>query len=151
MDSADPGNSLKFCAPVLKIKNKMLLKVRRKCFKTIFLIFIPWTLAIFYLRNHKIIRIGMGLWRSNPTKSLSPKAGSHPSGLWMSPERKTPWPPGQLFQCSDTITESKFSLVLRWNFLGFSLWPLLLDLSLGTTEDSLAPTSGHSPLRYCLH
>lgn len=48
--------------------------------------------------------------------------------------------PGQLFQFSAALKRKKFSLILRWNCLCFSLWPLLL-LSLGTTEKSVAPSS----------
>jgi len=44
-------------------------------------------------------------------------------------------------QCSVTLKVKKFFLVFRWNFLCFSLCPLPLVLSLGTTEKSLAPYS----------
>ena len=47
---------------------------------------------------------------------------------------------GSLFQCSITLRGKKFFLMFRWNFLGFSLCPLPLVLSLGTTEKSLAPS-----------
>lgn len=39
-----------------------------------------------------------------------------------------------LVQCSATQNGKKFFLRLRWNFLSFILWPLLLILSLGNTE-----------------
>lgn len=38
--------------------------------------------------------------------------------------------------------------MLRWSFLYFTLWPLLLILLLGTTKMSLAPSSQHPPWRY---
>ena len=51
---------------------------------------------------------------------------------------------GNLFQCSVTHRVKKFFLMFRWNFLCFILCPLLLVLSLGTTEESgpilLTPT-----------
>jgi len=55
---------------------------------------------------------------------------------------------GSLFQCSVTLRVKKFLLMFRWNFLCFSLCPLPLVLSLGTTEKSLAPSSWHPPRRY---
>jgi len=48
---------------------------------------------------------------------------------------------GSLCQCSVTLRGKKFFLMFRWNFLCFSLCPLPLVLSLGTTEKSLAPSS----------
>ena len=48
---------------------------------------------------------------------------------------------GSLFQCSVTLRGKKFFLMFRQNFLFFSLCPLPLVLSLGTTEKSLAPSS----------
>ena len=55
---------------------------------------------------------------------------------------------GSLFQCSVTLRVKKFFLMFRRNFIFFSLCPLSLVLSLGTTEKSLAPSSWHPPLRY---
>ena len=46
-----------------------------------------------------------------------------------------------LFQGSITLRGKKFFLMFRRNFLCFSLCPLPLVLSLGTTEMSLAPYS----------
>ena len=43
---------------------------------------------------------------------------------------------GSLFQCSVTLRGKKFYFVFRRNFLCFSLCPLPLVLSLGTTENS---------------
>jgi len=48
---------------------------------------------------------------------------------------------GSRFQCSVTLRGKKFFLMFSWNFLCFSLCPLPLVLSLGTTEKSLAPSS----------
>ena len=48
---------------------------------------------------------------------------------------------GSLFQCSVTLRGKKFILIFSWSFLCFSLCPLPLVLLLGTTEQSLAPSS----------
>ena len=48
---------------------------------------------------------------------------------------------GSLGQGSVTLRGKKFFLVFSWSFLCFSLCPLPLVLSLGTTEQSLAPSS----------
>lgn len=52
--------------------------------------------------------------------------------------------PGHLFQCSDALNV-KFFLMLRWNFVCYSLWPLLVVLSLGTTEASVTPNRSGQP------
>jgi len=49
--------------------------------------------------------------------------------------------PDNLFQCSVTIRGKKFFFMFRRNLLCFSLCPLPLVLSLGTTEKSLASSS----------
>ena len=46
---------------------------------------------------------------------------------------------GSLCQGSGTLRGKKFFLGFSWSFLCFSLCPLPLVLSLGTTEKSLAP------------
>jgi len=46
-----------------------------------------------------------------------------------------------LFQGSVTLRGKKFFHIFSWNFLCFSLCPLPLVLSLGTTGKSLAPSS----------
>jgi len=51
---------------------------------------------------------------------------------------------GNLFQCSITLRVKKFFLMFRRNFLCFGLCPLPLVLSLGTTENSLAPSSPYT-------
>jgi len=54
-------------------------------------------------------------------------------------------PLGSLFQGSVTLRVKKFFLMFSWNFLCFSLCPLPLVLSLGTTEKSLAPSPDTHP------
>ena len=56
--------------------------------------------------------------------------------------------PGNLCQCLVTFTVKKCFLMLRGNFPCFSLCPLPLVLSLGTTEQSLSLSSLHPPFRY---
>ena len=60
--------------------------------------------------------------------------------LNISREGDSTTPLGSLFQCCVTLREKKFFLMFSWNFLCFSLCPLPLVLSLGTTEKSLAPS-----------
>ena len=54
---------------------------------------------------------------------------------------------GNLCQCSVTRTVKKCFPMLRGNLLCFSVCPLPLVLSVGTTEKTLAPSSLHSPFR----
>ena len=61
--------------------------------------------------------------------------------LNISRERDSTASLGSLFQGSVTLRGKKFFLMLRRNFLCFSLCPLPLVLSLGTTGQSLAPSS----------
>lgn len=51
--------------------------------------------------------------------------------------------PGQLFQASATLNAKKILPHLEVEVLSFSFWPLLLVLSLGTNEKSLAPPTWH--------
>lgn len=55
---------------------------------------------------------------------------------------------GTRAQCSAILNVKKLFLMLRADFLCFSLWTLLPLLSLRTTEESLAPPSCHPPWRY---
>ena len=55
---------------------------------------------------------------------------------------------GSLFQCSVTLRGKKFFLGFSWSFPGFSLCPLPLVLSLGTTAKSLTPSPWPPPCRY---
>jgi len=61
--------------------------------------------------------------------------------LNISREGDSTTPLGSLFQCSVNLRGKKFFLMFRRNFLCLSLCPLPLVLSLGTTEQSLAPSS----------
>lgn len=54
--------------------------------------------------------------------------------------------PQQPVAVLSTLYGKKFFFMLRWNFLCVSVFPLLLILSLGSTQRSLAPSSW--PLRY---
>ena len=56
---------------------------------------------------------------------------------------------GSLFQCLTTLTVKKVFLMFKFNFTYFSLCPLLLLLSLVTTERRLTSSpSFFSPVRY---
>jgi len=57
---------------------------------------------------------------------------------------------GNLCHCLVTLAARKYLLMFRGTFLGFSLCPQPLVLSLGTTGKSLDPSSLH-PLFRCLH
>lgn len=102
-------------------------------------------------QNHRIVGLG-GTSGDNPVQpscqgrvTWSSWCGNVSSWFWMSPEREF-----QLFQCSGTLNVKKFFLMLRWNFLCFSLWALLLVLLLCIIENSLAPFSWPpSPLWKC--
>jgi len=102
-----------------------------------------------------MVGVGRDLWGSSGPTPL-PKQGHLQqvpqdcvqAGLEYLQRRRIHNPLGSLFQGSVTIQVKKFFLVFRWNFLCFSLCPLPLVLSLGTTEKSLAPSSRHPPSRY---
>lgn len=68
-------------------------------------------------------------------------------GLNVSRERGSTTSLGSLFQWSAALSVRKLFLMLRYQFLCFSLWPLLLILSMDTTEKSLAPSPQPRPLR----
>ena len=53
-----------------------------------------------------------------------------------------------LLQCSVTLTVKKFFHIFVWNFLCSSFWPVLLVLSVHTTENSLASSSCLLLFRY---
>ena len=55
---------------------------------------------------------------------------------------------GSLFQCSVILTVKKFFLLLRWDFLCSSLYPLPLVMLLGTTKMSMASSFWHPLFRY---
>lgn len=91
----------------------------------------------------------MHLWRSPILTNLAQGMGSQgrfptfPRTMprqvqWISRDGDSTTPLGNLCQhsCAVTVNHSKKSfIVLRWYFLCFSLCPLPLFLSLGTTED----------------
>lgn len=52
---------------------------------------------------------------------------------------------GNVFQC---LNNKKVFSWFRWNFMCFRLCSLLLVLSLGTNENSMAPFSSSHPIRY---
>jgi len=58
---------------------------------------------------------------------------------------------GHLFHCSITCPVKKFSYMFKWNLLYFSLCPLPLVLSLGTTEKSLSLSSLPLPHQVFTH
>lgn len=65
---------------------------------------------------------------------------------WISPRMETPQPLCNLFKSLTTLTEKKI-VIFKWNFLCFDFCSLLLVLSLGITEKSLA-LSLLPPVRY---
>jgi len=99
-------------------------------------------------QNYRTAGVGRELWRpSSPTPLLKQghlqQAAQDPvqAGLEYLQRRRLQTSLGSLFQGSVTLRGKKFFLMFRRNFLCFSLCPLLLVVSLGTTEKSLAPSS----------
>ena len=92
------------------------------------------------------------IWSKPPAQAGPPTAdcpGPCPDGFWISPkDGDYTTSLGSLCQCSVTFPVKKCFLMFRGNLLCFSLCPLPLVLSLGTTEKSLAPSSLHPPFRY---
>ena len=84
-----------------------------------------------------------------PGQAESPREGLPgpcPDSFWISPRMAT-----LLCWWLVTLTVRKDFLIFTWNILCFSLCPLPLVLSLGTTEKSLPSPSLHSVLGYlCL-
>lgn len=75
--------------------------------------------------------------RSEPSAKVgSPRASDTGTCPGKFGEKDTPQPPWAAY--SSNI--KKFYLMLRWNLLCFSSHPLLLILSLGSTESGLAPS-----------
>lgn len=77
----------------------------------------------------------MEIIQSNPPAG-SPWAGdtgTHTGGFWISPDRENSQAPWAAY--SKCYPHTKwFLLKLKWNLLHFSLWPLLLILSLGIAK-----------------
>jgi len=100
------------------------------------------------LEYHRSAGVGMDLWRSSGPTSLTKQGHLEQAaqdviqaGFENLREGDSAAPLSNLFQCSVTLRGKKFFLMFRRNFLCFSLCPLPLVLSLGTTEKSLAPSS----------
>jgi len=100
-------------------------------------------------QNHRVVGVGRDLCGS-ASPNLLPKQGHLQqaaqdlvqAGLeFISREGESTTSLGSLFQGSVTLRGKKFFLMFRQSFLCFSLCPLPLVLSLGTTENSLAPSS----------
>jgi len=99
-------------------------------------------------QNHRMLGVGRDLWgspsptpcRSRVTQSRLHRTASR-RGCNISRKGDSTTSLGSLGQGSITLRGKKFFLRFRQNFLCFSLFPLPLVLSLGTTEKSLAPSS----------
>lgn len=86
---------------------------------------------------HRIDRVGRNPWRSS---SPNPCQGRVTCSMWhkivtrwglnVCREEDSTTSLGSLLQCSSTLNVKKFFLMLSWKFLWFSLWTLLLVLSL---------------------
>lgn len=95
-----------------------------------------------FSQNHRILRIGRALWKSSSPIPL-PKQGHLEQvtqecvqvGLECLQRWRLHDLCEQLFNALPPQSKEIF-LMLRWNFMCFSSWPLLLVLSLGTTEKS---------------
>jgi len=95
--------------------------------------------------NHRIVGVGMDLKRSSsPTPLLKqvPYSSYHSwASRWVlniSTEGDATISLGNQFQCSITLTIKWFFCMFLWNFQCSSFRPLLLVLSLHTTQKSLA-------------
>lgn len=75
---------------------------------------------------------------SVPTVGCS---GLGPSSLEVCPRMEMPQPLWQPVQCLATLAIRKLCLMFKWNFLYVHLFLLSLGLSLGTTEESVSPSS----------
>lgn len=107
---------------------------------------------------HRIVRVGGDLWRSSSPASL-PRQGHLDQVTQECVQLGFECLYGQgdftnslgsLVQCSATLNKKLF-LMMRKKFLCFSLRPLLLILSLCTTEKGLELFSWHHPSRYLIH
>jgi len=97
-------------------------------------------------QNHRMFGVGRDLWGSpspTPCQSRVTYSRLHRTlfrrGLSISREGDSTTSLGSLGQGSVTLRVKKFFLLFSWSFLCFSLCPLPLVLSLGTTGKSLAP------------
>jgi len=99
-------------------------------------------------QNHRMVGVGRDLCGSpspTPCQSRVTHSRLHRTlsrrVLNISREGDSTAPLGSLGQGSVTLRGKKFFLMFSWNFLCFSLCPLPLVLSLGTTGKSLATSS----------
>jgi len=99
-------------------------------------------------QNHRMAAFGRDLYGSSSPAPLTKKGHLQQAaqdlvqvGLNISREGDSTTSLGKVFQCSVTLRGKKFFLMFSWNFPCFSLCPLPLVLSLGTTDKSLAPSS----------
>jgi len=99
-------------------------------------------------QNQRMFGVGRDLWGSpspTPCRSRVTHSRLHRTlssrGWNISREGDSTALLGSLGQGSVTLRGKKFFLMFRRNFLCFSLCPLPLVLSLGTTGKSLAPSS----------
>ena len=116
---------------------------------------ISWWFLLPYITEYRMVGAGRDLCGSpSPTPCWSRVTQSRlhrTASKWVlniSREGDSTASLGSLCQGSVTLRGKKFFLMFSWNFLCFSLCPLPLVLSLGTTEKSLAPSSWHPPFRY---
>ena len=105
-------------------------------------------------QNQRTLEAGRGFWRCSTPRPLlkAGSAGTGYSGLrpvrfWRSPRTETtksPW--ATCASIWSPTQQTQFFLVLKLNFLHFSLCSL--GLSLDSTEKTLALSSLHPPIRY---
>lgn len=94
------------------------------------------------LENHRSVRVGRDHWRSesNSLAKAGPPpvghAGKQPGRCWVHPEKEIPWA-----LLAEAFPHVHVELCSSW-------CPLPLDLLLGTTRKSLAPSTCHQPIRY---
>lgn len=77
-------------------------------------------------------------------RTVSPTVGCSglgPSSLEVCPRMEMPQPLWQPVQCLATLAIRKLCLMFKWNFPYVHLFLLSLGLSLGTTEESVSPSS----------
>ena len=102
-------------------------------------------------QNHRMLGVGRDFWRSS-SPTLLPKQGYlqqvaqdlAQAGFEYLQRRRLHNLPGQPVP---VLRHPQIFLMFRWNFPCISLCLLPLVLSLGTTENSLAPSSWYPPLR----
>lgn len=105
-------------------------------------------------QNWRIIEVGRHLW-SSPIATTLINAGTTRARCTDCAQLSFEYLQGcstnSLGNLCSTTTSVKQILLFRWHSLCFDLCPLLLVLSLGTTEKSPPPSSLHHPIRYYMH